>query len=265
MKRKGSRLTIPQIRELFRDEKRPIRPSIFRALKRDHRIGVRGLLSGIDENTLVERHEPYRLSRLRRLESVLWSRGLQLVAGVDECGIGPMAGPVVAGAVIFHPSTMIEGIDDSKRLDEETRGRLAQAIRKHAVAFGIGMASVEEIDRINIYHAGLLAMGRAIENLPCRPDFLLTDARAIPGESTPARPISKGDARSYSIAAASIVAKDHRDRLMRELDHLLALDVASRATGVRGPRAFRDIPPRQLRDWGLYSLEARRRRSAWQP
>jgi ribonuclease HII len=159
-----------------------------------------------------------RLDALLRLERSLWATGLTEVAGVDEAGMGPLAGPVVAAAVVFAPGTEIVGIDDSKRLGEKRREALAQQIRARAAGVGIGIAQVDEIDRINIYQAGLVAMLRAVSALARPPQQLLVDARTIPDVAIPQTPYVKGDTLSYSIAAASIVAKTQRDALMRELD-----------------------------------------------
>jgi ribonuclease HII len=159
-----------------------------------------------------------RLDALLRLERSLWATGLTEVAGVDEAGMGPLAGPVVAAAVVFAPGTEIVGIDDSKRLGEKRREALAREIRARASGLGIGIAQVDEIDRINIYQAGLVAMLRAVSALARPPQQLLVDARTIPDVAIPQTPYVKGDTLSYSIAAASIVAKTQRDALMRELD-----------------------------------------------
>ncbi|MGH7831689.1 MAG: ribonuclease HII, partial [Candidatus Binatia bacterium] len=140
------------------------------------------------------------------------------VAGVDEVGVGPLAGPVVAAAVVFPPGAELAGVDDSKRLDPEQRAKMAAAIRQAATAVGVGFADVAEIDRLNIYHAALLAMRRAVEALPSMPEHLLIDARSIPGVSIPQNSFCKGDGINFSIAAASIIAKTHRDGLMEELD-----------------------------------------------
>jgi len=155
---------------------------------------------------------------MRHFELVLWRSGVRDIAGVDEVGIGPLAGPVVAAAVVFPPQTDIAGVDDSKRLDAATRARLALEIRAKASGIGIGMASVEEIDRINIYHAGLLAMRRAVEALPRPPQHVLVDARTVPGVEVPQNMFNKGDGINFTIAAASIVAKTERDAMMEALD-----------------------------------------------
>jgi len=129
-----------------------------------------------------------------------------------------LAGPVVAAAVVFAPDVDIRGVDDSKKIEPEDRERLAREIRASATGIGIGAAEVEEIDRLNIYHAALLAMRRAIEALPEPPEHVLVDARTIPEISIPQNPFNKGDGINFSIAAASIVAKTYRDTLMEEMD-----------------------------------------------
>src|SRR5690606_8507810 len=139
------------------------------------------------------------------------------IAGVDEVGMGPLAGPVIAAAVVFPPHTDLDGIDDSKKLDPDQRLDADRRIRAIALGIGIGRVDVAEIDSINIYHAGLLAMRRAVESLPMRAQHVLVDARTIPGVDVPQNCFNKGDGINFSIAAASIIAKTHRDRLMDEL------------------------------------------------
>lgn len=143
-------------------------------------------------------------------------RGYRLVAGADEAGRGPLAGPVVAAAVILPRRFALPGLNDSKQVAEEKRERLYEAITARALAWGVGQASAEEIDDLNILEATRLAMGRAIRALSVRPDFLLTDALALPDVPVPQRPIVKGDGLSLSIAAASILAKVTRDRVMAD-------------------------------------------------
>lgn len=140
-----------------------------------------------------------------------------LIAGVDEVGRGPLAGPVVAAAVILDPGRRIEGLLDSKLLDECTRDELDVLIRKHALAYCIAEASVQEIDTINILHASMLAMKRAVAGLKFQPDLALIDGNRCPGVSCPVQAVVKGDQRVKSISAASIIAKVARDRLMTEL------------------------------------------------
>lgn len=145
----------------------------------------------------------------------------QAICGIDEVGRGPFAGPVVAGAVILPKDHPILYLNDSKKLSEKKREELYEVILKEAVATGIGMASPARIDEINILQATYEAMRQAIGNLKVKPDLLLNDAVTVPEVVIPQVPIIKGDAKSVSIAAASIVAKVTRDRLMEEYDKVL--------------------------------------------
>ena len=152
------------------------------------------------------------------LETLLWRVGIRHVAGVDEVGMGPLAGPVVAAAVVFPPGTHLDGVADSKVLTAAQRERLDVEIRRRAVGVGLGVVEPDEIDRLNIYRAGLAACRRAVEALPLVPGFVLVDGREIPDLPMPQSAYPKGDAFVCSIAAASIVAKVHRDAIMRALD-----------------------------------------------
>jgi len=158
------------------------------------------------------------MGALLRCEREYWRAGVRWLAGVDEVGVGPLAGPVIAAAVVLPESVRERGVDDSKRLTAAQREDLAGRIRAVALGVGVGRAEVDEIDRVNVYQAALLAMRRAVEALPVQPERVLVDARTIPGIALPQTPMVKGDQRSYSIAAASIIAKVTRDALMRELD-----------------------------------------------
>lgn len=149
-----------------------------------------------------------------KLEQELREQGYRLVAGIDEAGRGPLAGPVCSAAVVFEPGVRIPGVYDSKQLLPEEREELFEKIMMKALAVGVGMACAEEIDQLNILRATKLAARRALRNLPVIPDFLLLDALHLEKTTTPQRGIVKGDAQSFSIAAASIVAKVTRDRLM---------------------------------------------------
>jgi ribonuclease HII len=141
-----------------------------------------------------------------------------LLAGVDEVGRGPLAGPVVACAVIMPPDKRaIAGVDDSKRVTEPERVRLARKIREHAVAIGVGAASVREIDTYNIYHASTRAIRRALARLPQRPDHIVLDGKSIRTLGIEHTAVVKGDSRCYAVACASIIAKVIRDSLMRRL------------------------------------------------
>lgn len=210
-------LSIKEIRSRYLSGGVPVSTPLLNALRRDEREGVRQLHSVLKKRYAEERREQARLDGMLNFERVLWRSGIRHVAGVDEVGVGPLAGPVVAAAVVFSPDTIIAGVDDSKRLDADARTALAAEIRARALGVGIGSASVEEIDRLNVYQAGLLAMRRAVDALPVAPQHVLVDARTIPGVSAPQNPFTKGDGINFSIAAASIVAKTHRDALMMEL------------------------------------------------
>ena len=148
------------------------------------------------------------------------ARGYRFVAGIDEAGRGPLAGPVVAAAVILPESFNLPGLTDSKQLSEKNRDRLYPLIRTQALAVGIGVARPEEIDRINILQATLRSMERAVGRLNISPDFLLIDGNVPVPLSLPQQTLVKGDSRSLSIAAASVVAKVVRDRIMCSLDLL---------------------------------------------
>ncbi len=165
-----------------------------------------------DENREIE-----RVNRLYATEQQCYAAGAQLVAGIDEAGRGPLAGPVVAGAVILPPFYYLPRLNDSKLVSERERNLLYGKIHNIAIAVGIGEVSVELIDRHNILEATKLAMKKAIKNLGVTPDFLLIDAVKLADVIIPQKNIIKGDRISASIAAASIVAKVHRDKLMREL------------------------------------------------
>ena len=210
--------TVAEIRRRFVEDARPVSPQILNRMERDPRAGVRKLCGLIRRRSEASRKERCRLRSLLRVERRLRASGVSSIAGVDEVGVGPLAGPVVAAAVVFPPGAVIQGVDDSKRLREEERERLAPVISERALGLGIGLADVHEIDDLNVYQAALLSMRRAIENLPLIPAHILVDARSIPGLDIPQSSLEKGDQVSFSIAAASIVAKTHRDALMRELD-----------------------------------------------
>ena len=215
--------SIPELRVLFVDKQRPVPKGFLEALEIDTRQGAHQLAKKIRARYRSNRSEGQRLHTLLRFEIELWAEGYSLVAGVDEAGMAPLAGPVVAGAVILPQNYKLRGLNDSKKiLDAEMRETLATQIKQDAVCWSVGFAEVEEIDRINIYHAGLLAMQRAVQGLTCLPDFVLVDARKIPNCPSPQRGIIRGDALSASIAAASVVAKTTRDAHMLQMDSLYA-------------------------------------------
>ncbi|MBQ1985475.1 MAG: ribonuclease HII [Clostridia bacterium] len=149
-------------------------------------------------------------------ESAAYARGFTAVCGIDEAGRGPLAGPVYAAAVLLPEGLVIEGLNDSKKLSEKKREALFDVIRENALAYGIGFADEKEIDEINILQATYLAMHRAYENMQISCDYVLIDGNRMPPMPVPGETIVKGDAKSPSIAAASILAKVSRDRVMLE-------------------------------------------------
>jgi ribonuclease HII len=148
------------------------------------------------------------------------NNGFELIAGIDEAGRGPLAGPVVAAAVVLPAGLLIKGVNDSKKLSPDTRERLFDTIMSQALSVGIGMGDPELIDRINILQATRHAMLTAVSQLTPQPDYLLIDGISTINSSIPQKTIKKGDSLSLSIAAASIIAKVTRDRLMRKLDEI---------------------------------------------
>lgn len=212
------KLSLKLLQEKYADSTVSVSPQVLRKLQRDPREGARKLYRTLARRYEDQKKERNRLDAMLHFERLLWKAGIQHIAGVDEVGIGPLAGPVVAAAVVFPPGTEIEGIDDSKALDEEKRAELDEIIRAKASAFAIGIVDVKEIDFINIYHAGIRAMQVAVQGLAFPPQHILVDSRTIPGFTQPQNSFDKGDGINFSIAAASIVAKVYRDRLMTELD-----------------------------------------------
>lgn len=152
-------------------------------------------------------------------EKAAVNSGFSCICGVDEAGRGPLAGPVCAAAVILPEGVVIEGLDDSKKLTEKKRERLYDIIKETAVAYSVAYGTLEEIETVNILEATYLAMNRAIEGLTVKPDFALIDGNRVPrGIKIPCETIVKGDSKSMSVAAASVLAKVTRDRLMLEYD-----------------------------------------------
>jgi len=168
----------------------------------------------------INRKENERIQEMLRFEKALWEGGKRYIAGVDEAGRGPLAGPVVASAVIFPPDVSIAGIRDSKQLTPKRREELFREIQNRALAFATGIVSEKEIDRINILQATFKAMRMAIGSLSIRPEHVFIDGLPLPEKIYPQTPIVRGDRRSFSIAAASIVAKVTRDRMMVAYDEI---------------------------------------------
>ena len=213
---KEKQKSISQIREEFEAASAEKLPSLYQEYQEDTRTGVRNLILKYRKKEEALEKEKERTEQMKGYEKQYESRGY--VCGIDEVGRGPLAGPVVAGAVILPKDCQILYLNDSKKLTAKKREELYDVIMKEAVAVGIGYASPARIDEINILQATYEAMREAISKLPIQPDVLLNDAVKIPGVNIYQVPIIKGDAKSVSIAAASIVAKVTRDRLMEEYD-----------------------------------------------
>lgn len=194
-------------------------PSFITEYQTDERAGVIKLVAQAKKRLHDLQVEMERIEQLKVYEKKYDDCGY--ICGIDEVGRGPLAGPVVAGAVILPKDCKILYINDSKKLSAKKREELYDVIMEQAVAVGIGMASPQRIDEINILQATYEAMREAIQKLSVKPDILLNDAVTIPGVSIRQVPIIKGDAKSISIGAASIVAKVTRDRLMVEYDKIL--------------------------------------------
>ena len=162
--------------------------------------------------------ERERLLAMVEFEKGFYDRGYKVIAGVDEAGRGPLAGDVYAGAVILEPGTIIEGLNDSKKISPKKRDLLFDEIKEKAVSWSVGIATVAEIEELDILNATFLAMRRAIEGLSVAPDFVMVDGnQRIRKLETEHEPVIKGDSLSMSIAAASIIAKVSRDRYMEEM------------------------------------------------
>ena len=167
----------------------------------------------------MKEKEEQRLIKLKEIDKEFFDMGMKYVCGIDEAGRGPLAGPVVVASVILPKDSMIEGINDSKKISESKREKLYDIILQEAISYGIGIIYQEEIDEINILQATKKGLHEAVENMKIKPNVILVDAlTGIDTLGIPYKSIIKGDAKSYSIGAASIIAKVTRDRIMREWD-----------------------------------------------
>ena len=191
-------------------------PELISAYEADERIGVQSLIAAANKKLEALEKEKQRTESLKKFEKEYAAFGY--LCGIDEVGRGPLAGPVVAGAVVLPKDCDILYLNDSKQLSEKKREELYDVIMEKAVSVGLGFSSPERIDEINILQATYEAMREAVSKLSVQPDVLLNDAVTIPGLPMKQVPIIKGDAKSVSIAAASIVAKVTRDRMMVEYD-----------------------------------------------
>lgn len=211
--------SISQIKEEFEQADAAQRAVLYEVYSSDDRAGVKKLVSAYRKKEEALQKERMRLEDMRSFEHKYST--YSLICGIDEAGRGPLAGPVVAGAVILPKDCEILYLNDSKKLSPAKREALYEEIMEKAEAVGVGMASPARIDEINILQATYEAMREAVDNLGVTPELLLNDAVTIPDVSIPQVPIIKGDAKSVSIAAASIIAKVTRDRLMVQYDKIL--------------------------------------------
>lgn len=211
-----SRLSIAEIKALL-DTFEPDDAVIY-ALDADPRAGVKALARTFENRRRRADSLRRKQEELLAIERSLRASGKTLIAGVDEAGRGPLAGPVVAAAVILPETVALYGLDDSKKLTAKRREELFGRIRSQAVAWGIGMAGNDEIDEIGILEATMRSMRLAVENLKVTPDIALVDGNRLPRLACEERAVVDGDALSLSIAAASVIAKVTRDRMMVELD-----------------------------------------------
>ena len=193
---------------------------VLETLRADERKGAQVLLANWEKKREKEKAEQARLLTLLQYEKELYQEGYRLIAGIDEVGRGPLAGPVMAAAVILPEGKLIAGINDSKKLTAKKREELSAQILEEAVAYGFGEADAKRIDEINILQATYEAMRQALASLVPQPDFVLADAVTIPEISFPQKGVIGGDAKSLSIGAASIIAKVKRDHYMEEMDAL---------------------------------------------
>lgn len=209
------KLTIDEIeRQLFKEER--VEEGFLGLLKRDERKGVQRLLLKWEKQEQLKGQLHEQFVNMTIFERKYRAEGFRYIAGIDEAGRGPLAGPVVAGAVILPEDFYLPGLNDSKKLTETKRDEYFEVIHERALGIGVGIVSAAEIDEINILQATKKAMSSAVAQLQPLPDFLLVDAVKL-DSPFPLEALIKGDARSISIAAASVIAKVTRDRLMKEI------------------------------------------------
>ena len=206
-------MSIAALKELAK-QPAAVNDEFLTALAQDRRKGAQNLLSTLNKEREAESREMRRLERLFIYEENVWANGYYPVAGVDEAGRGPLAGPVLAAAVILPRNCVLSGLNDSKKLTPQKRAQLAGRIKETALSWSVAQATVGEISHCNIFQATLLAMRRAVEQLETQPAYVLVDGFRIDQLPIPQIPVVGGDRLSASIAAASILAKVERDAIM---------------------------------------------------
>jgi len=211
-------MSVLGIRSLIDSLDEGVPEELLLSMEADSRVQVRELAGRTRRRAEAEQQQQAQQQRMLALEHKYHGKGLRLVAGVDEAGRGPLAGPVVAAAVVFEPGGELPRARDSKSISEHNRETIFQQIHGCALAVGVGVADYHEIDRINIHNASILAMYRAVEQLPVSPEAVLVDGKMVLKMDLPQEAVVGGDRKCLSIAAASIVAKVTRDRMMAEFD-----------------------------------------------
>lgn len=211
-------LSVKELKTLFAQSDETTQKELINQYSNDSRAGVQTLLKQIGTQIKKKEQEFLRLQEMWQIENELLSQGYKYVCGCDEVGRGPLAGPVVAAAVIMPKDCLIYGVNDSKKLTHARRLELAEKIKKQALAYAISEISPRIIDAVNILQASRLAMAEAVKNLSVPADFIVVDGWANPLFELPQKAIVKGDSKCFSIACASIIAKVYRDELMEQLD-----------------------------------------------
>lgn len=213
-------MKVYEIKEMIKSSTREEKKRIISLLLNDERTSVKKIGENLTEKLKKEDKEIERINKMKEMEDDLRAEGYRLIAGIDEAGRGPLAGPVAAAAVILPSDLVIQGINDSKKLTHAKREILYEKIVEKAVGYGVGMVDNHEIDRINILQATYKAVRIALSKMDVDPDCLILDALTIPQCSLYQKSIIKGDQKCLAIAAASIIAKVERDRLMDEMHEL---------------------------------------------
>ena len=208
-----SQLTIKELKAKVNNLEQ-VSPELMEKLAADSRKGVQKIAQKIKRDRKKAKLAKEKYEEMKIYEKEKQAKGYELICGIDEAGRGPLAGPVVAGAVILGQDVYIPGLDDSKKLSEGKREELFEIINRQAQAVGVGIVDSNRIDQINILQATYQAMKEAISDLGITPDYLLIDSETIPQAGIPQVGIEKGDSKSVSIAAASIIAKVTRDRML---------------------------------------------------
>ncbi|MDD2402563.1 MAG: ribonuclease HII [Clostridia bacterium] len=209
--------SINEIKKLINDTSDEMIPQLIHKLQVDERKGVKKLVLKRENEIIKKKNELNRLKILGEKECKLKKMGYKYVGGIDEAGRGPLAGPVVAACVILPDDCILPGLNDSKKLSSKVREQLEEKIKKEAIAWAVGLVNHKEIDRLNIYQATRLAMLKAVKRMLVKPDYLIIDAMKIDVD-LPQEGIIHGDSLCASIAAASVIAKTYRDRIMNIMD-----------------------------------------------